>query len=193
MLDAFRCAGLAFFLLFPAGPTDSGPLLLDDFTGDPGTSSWGTEWRMFTDRVMGGGSTASYKFVVEEGIRCIWLTGDVSLENNGGFVQVALPLKKKGKSLDASAYRGIRIKIKGNGETYHVHIRNNRTILPWQFYKAPFVATAVWRTIDIPFSAFSPYKLRKKFSPEKLKRVAIVAIGKEFHADIKVAHIELYR
>ena len=193
MFDTICFISLAFLLVFNIGPVDSGPLVLDDFSAGNGKSSWGNDWKMFTDRVMGGVSTASYTFVEEDGNRCVHLTGDVSLENNGGFVQVALPLKRKGKSLDASAYRGIRVKVKGNGETYHVHFRNNRTILPWQYYGAPFTAADEWRTIDIPFTAFTPYRLKKQFSPAKLKRVAIVAIGKQFQADIKVAHIELYR
>ncbi len=187
------CFALMFLMLFSAGVADTGGLLLDDFSGDNGLSSWGNKWKMFTDRVMGGVSTASYKFAMEDGIRFVHLTGDVSLENNGGFVQVALPLKRRGKSLDASAYRGVRVKVKGNGETYHVHVRNNRTILPWQYYGAPFATTGQWQTIDIPFTSFKPYRLKKQFSPAKLKRVAIVATGKKFQADIKIAHIELYR
>jgi hypothetical protein len=169
-------------------------LLIDDFSLDDGLSTWGTRWRMFTDRVMGGVSRGEHAFETINGRRCVHLQGDISLKNNGGFIQVALPLRKKKKrTFNASAYKGVRLWVMGNGETYHVHIRNSKTWLPWQYYGAPFTANGEWHMVEIPFSEFKPSRLKKKFNPRRLKRIAVVAIKKEFHADIAVARIEFYR
>ena len=167
--------------------------LIDDFSRDEGISAIGTEWRQYTDQVMGGVSTASYAFEVIDGRRCIHLQGNVSLENRGGFVQVALPLRQNGRAFDASQYKGIRLWIWGNGETYYVHLRTGKTWLPWQFYEAPFYADTQWQKVEIPFDNFTPESLKGAFSPRKLKRLAVVGAKKAFKADIAVARIEFYR
>jgi hypothetical protein len=87
--------------------------LIDDFSKPNGISSLGTKWRMFTDRVMGGLSSASSGYEVIEGRRCLRLQGSVSLENNGGFVQVALPLELNGRFFDAGETGKITICISG--------------------------------------------------------------------------------
>ena len=167
--------------------------LIDDFSQDGGVSAIGTEWKQYTDRVMGGESTASYAFEVNDGRRCIHLQGSVSLENRGGFVQVALPLRQNGRAFDASPYTGIRLWVLGNGETYYVHLRTGKTWLPWQFYEAPFYADTQWQKVEIPFDNFTPQSLKSALSPKKLKRLAVVGTKKAFKADIAVSRIEFYR
>ncbi len=168
-------------------------LLIDDFSGSSGISSFGTEWRMFTDQVMGGLSTGEWDYDTIDGRRCVHLQGDVSLENNGGFVQVALPLIKEGQPFDASAYQGVRLWARGNGEAYHIHLRSSDTRRPWQYYGAKFIAESSWRMYDLPFSDFEPENMRTELKPDQLVRIAIVAIKKEFRADIAVARLEFYR
>lgn len=167
--------------------------LIDDFSRDGGISALGTEWRQYTDQVMGGVSTASYALEIIDGRRCIHLKGTVSLKNRGGFVQVALPLRQNGRALDASQYTGIRLWVLGNGETYYVHLRTGKTWLPWQYYEAPFYADTQWQKVEIPFDSFSPQSLKSALSPKKLKRLAVVGAKKAFQADIAVSRIEFYR
>jgi hypothetical protein len=172
-------------------PSES--LLIDDFSKSDGISSFGTQWRMFTDRVMGGISTGVWDYATIDGRRCVHLRGDVSLENNGGFVQVALPLTKEGQPFDASSYKGVRLWAWGNGEAYHIHLRTSDSRRPWQYYGAKFVADNSWKMYDLPFSDFEQENLRAELKPDKLVRIAIVAIKKEFKADIAVARLEFYR
>ena len=73
------------------GTAERAPLLLDDFSRPDGRSALGTAWRAFTDQVMGGVSTQSVGRETVEGERALRLRGEVRLDNNGGFVQVALP------------------------------------------------------------------------------------------------------
>ena len=83
--------------------TNQSTLIIDDFSRTSGLSELGTQWRGFTDRVMGGVSTAVSGIETVGGRRALRLVGEVSLENNGGFVQVALPLSADGSPLNARA------------------------------------------------------------------------------------------
>lgn len=172
--------------------TDSS-FLIDDFSKAEGVSSIGTQWQMFTDRVMGGESTANSGYEVIDGRRCLRLQGSVSLENNGGFAQVALPLDLDGRFFDAGEFKGVRLWVWGNGERYHVHLRTNQTRLPWQYFGAEFTADNEWKKVEIPFQHFKPENLRGKLNAKKLGRIAIVAIKKEFQADIAVSRLEFYQ
>jgi hypothetical protein len=173
------------------GQTES--MLIDDFSGSNGISSFGSQWRMFTDQVMGGRSNADWNYDTIDGRKCVRLWGDVSLANNGGFVQIALPLNKDGRPFDASAFKGVRIWTRGNGEAYHIHLRSSDSRRPWQYYGAKFVANETWQMIDLPFSDFKPENLRSKLKTDRLVRIAVVAIKKEFKADVAVARLEFYR
>lgn len=168
-------------------------LLIDDFSRLDRLSALGTYWRGFTDQVMGGVSTATIRVETVAERRALRLTGDVSLENNGGFVQVALPLTGSGLPLDVSSYKGLRLLVLGNDETYHIHLRTTATGLPWQYYYAAFPAGPSWQTIDLPFDAFQGASLKAKLDPGQATRIAIVAYGKAFRADVAVGRIELYR
>jgi len=167
--------------------------LIDDFSLNEGISAIGTQWRKFTDRVMGGESTASHSFEVIEGKRCIHLQGNVSLENRGGFVQVALPLRQNGRPFDASQFTGIRLWVKGNSEDYYIHLRSSKTWLPWQYYEASFFADNQWQKVEIPFEKFTPQSLKSALNPKKLKRLGVVGAKKAFKADIAVSRIEFYK
>jgi len=166
-------------------------LLVDDFTQE-GVSALGTPWRTLTDRVMGGISNGQARYETIDGKRCLRLQGVVSLENQGGFVQAAMPLVKAGGAFDAGSYEGIRLWVKGNGRRYYVHLRTEDTKLPWQYYAAGFDAGAAWEQVDIPFTAFAGENIGAALDTRKLKRLAIVAAKEAFTADVAVARIELY-
>jgi hypothetical protein len=172
---------------------DTESFLIDDFSNGPGTSAIGTEWRLFTDRVMGGVSDAISTMETIEGRRCLRLKGRVSLENNGGFIQVALPLALGGRSFDASIFKGVRVWVRGNGKTYHIHLRTSQTRLPWQYFSLAFDAGTAWRAVELPFDRFEPENLRAKLDTRNLERIALVAIGEEMDADVAVSRLEFYR
>jgi hypothetical protein len=150
-------------------------------------------WRGFSDRVMGGISREQVSVEELAGRRCIRLRGEVRLENNGGFVQMALPLDAGGESFDADDFQGIRLLALGNNEEYLVHLRTTQTRLPWQYFRAPFVAGPAWHSVDIPFTAFQPERIAARLDPRRLSRLGIVAYGRRFTADVAVAQVSLYR
>jgi len=167
--------------------------LVDDFLRGDGMSAVGTRWQFFTDQVMGGLSMGTARFAVHEGRHSIRLQGKVSLENNGGFIQVALPLVTGDEPFDASKFRGLRLWTRGNEERYGVHIRTSDLELPWQYYSAEFVAGAVWKKVDLPFSRFRCEATEIPLNPGRLTRIAIVAGEKSFKADVAISRIEFYR
>lgn len=195
-MTSITCLLLVLISLGPTGgPIEEGPgfLLIDDFTRTDGRSALGTEWQTFTDEVMGGVSRGSAVRDTVAQRPCLRLRGEVSLENNGGFVQAALSVLQQSRPLDASAFSGIRLTARGNGETYYIHLRTRDTRLPWQYYRASFQADGQWREIDIPFTAFRPENLRAALDPSSIERIGVVAAKKAFSADVAVARLALYR
>jgi hypothetical protein len=171
----------------------SGAMLIDDFTDVGLISKLGTPWRGVSDQVMGGISEASVSHGVIDGRPCLHLTGDVRLENDGGFIQAALDLTPRGETLDASSFAGVRIIVRGNSEKYSVHLRTPDNVRPWQSYRAHFTARPDWETIDLPFESFVPYRLEAPLDRTRLRRIGLVAIGRALYADLAVSRLAFYR
>ena len=166
--------------------------LIDDFGADDGMSARQTRWEALSDKVMGGASLARMRRRTYQGSRCIELTGAVSLENNGGFVQLALDLGASGQNMDARCYAGIRMRISGNGERYGVHMRTAGLARPWQSYRAQFDAKKTWHEVLLPFSSFVPHRIDAVLDLRMLRRLGFVAIGRAFDAELRIAHLEFY-
>jgi hypothetical protein len=167
-------------------------LLLDDFSGE--RSALGTRWEGFTDQVMGGVSQMNARIESEGSESYLHLSGNVSLENNGGFIQVRLRLDEKKRSFDASGYSGVALRVRGEDQGYYVHLRTTRTIFPWSYYAREFPVSEEWTTVTLPFSEFQgEYMQSKKLNPSKLTTVAIVAAKKDFFADLYVDAVYLYK
>ena len=167
-------------------------MLIDDFSGQDLTSKLGTQWCGVSDKVMGGISEASVAQGVIDDRPCLLLTGDVRLENDGGFIQAALDLAMSGGTFDASAFAGVRLVVRGNDERYSVHLRTPKNIRPWQSYRAHFTAAPDWETIDLPFPTFSPYRLDTPLDINRLRRIGLVAIGRAFNANLAVSEVGFF-
>jgi hypothetical protein len=152
-----------------------------------------TAWRGFSDRVMGGVSRETVSHEVIDIEPCVRLTGDVRLDNNGGFIQMAMDLAPGSETFDASAFAGFSLRVRGNGETYGAHLRTRNAIRPWESYRAPFAAGPRWTDVRVPFSDFQPYRLSEPLDVTVLRRLGLVAIGRAFYADLAVAGVALYR
>jgi hypothetical protein len=167
-------------------------MVIDDRGSNTLAATNGMSWRVISDTVMGGVSSGSLVPTVVEGRDCLRMTGEVSLENNGGFVQASLDLSAAGL-LDAGEYAGIEIEVFGNGETYNLHLRTEDTRIVWQSYRASFQAQPNWQTLRLPFASFQPHRIDKPLDTRKLRRLGVVAIGREMKADISIARLLLYR
>ena len=164
-------------------------LLIDDFEST-GVSSIGTQWQGFTDRVMGGRSTIQAGYRETGDGRVLSMRGVVSLENNGGFVQVRLPLATD-RALDASEYAGVAVEARGEPGHYYVHLRTRQSRAPWQYYAAELPVSGEWQRIVIPFARFSGESIRRELDLSDLVSLAIVGANHEFTADIDIRRVEL--
>lgn len=166
-------------------------MLLEGDAGPGLTAGNGATWRCICDSVMGGVSTARLTRTVLDGVSALHLTGAVSLDNNGGFVQMSLDLAAPGAVLDASGFTGVSLCVRGNAERYSIHLRSPDMTRVWQSWRAEFRAPAEWTQLDIPFSSFYPHRTDLPVNPARFSRVGLVAIGREMRADLALARLEL--
>ena len=158
--------------------------IIDDLSREPPIAAIGSNWRLFTDQVMGGVSKGTMVRESVAGRAAIRMRGDVSLKNNGGFVQIVLDLSPDGWVVDASAWSGIEIDVFGNAEDYSVHLRTDALTRPWQSFRQIFTAYAEWRTVKLPFDHFVPYRTDVLLDTRRLRRIGVVAIGRAFSCDL---------
>ncbi|QUJ78017.1 CIA30 family protein [Sulfitobacter albidus] len=144
------------------------------------------EWEYVADTVMGGVSTGRLSHEEVAGREAARLTGEVSLDNNGGFVQMAFDVPQ---GADPSAHSGVVLTVYGNGATYDLRLRTTDLTRPWQSYRATFEAPAEWTEIRLPFTAFEANKTDAPFDAGALRRIGVLAYGAEMTADIAVSKI----
>ncbi|WP_316651707.1 CIA30 family protein [Ovoidimarina sediminis] len=149
-----------------------------------------TRWRFFTDGVMGGVSTGEVAFLKEGDQTYARMTGAVSTENNGGFIQMRMDLPD-GAPEDAT---GVRLIVRGNDQTYFVHLRTGGTMLPWQYYQAGFEVRGDWGEVRLPFDSFraSGRLLRTVPHADSVRSIAIVAYGRDHEARIDIREVGFY-
>ena len=147
-------------------------------------------WSFFSDGVMGGVSVGKALLKKSGQDNFVRIEGIVSTANNGGFIQIRHNLRKP---LEDSI-KGIRLKVRGNGENYYIFIRTKSTLLPWQFYKLEFPTSKKWSIIELKFKNFerSSSFIRKIFKSSSIKSIGIVAYGRDHSAMIDVSEIDFF-
>ena len=156
-------------------------ILKDDFTNE-------NEWTYIADNVMGGISDGRVEFNLVDSNVYVLLSGNVSTENNGGFIQIRRELK----NIDLSKAKSIRVYARGNNEKYYIFLRTTGTILPWQYYSHEFTVNEEYNEFIMPIKDFkkSGTLLAKQVNPKKITSVAIVAYGRDHVAEIYVKELE---
>ena len=145
------------------------------------------KWSAISDQVMGGISEVNFYEIEENGEKFYRLEGNVSTENNGGFIQ-----SRVGVYLNSNDFKGIRLKIRGNNNEYFVHLRAPR-MMPWNYYYAESYASNEWQIIELPLSSFIYSRNQKQGLDFKtIRSIGLVAYGKDFNAQLDIANIELY-
>ncbi len=169
---------LVTILLLIAAPVAADPMLIDDFSNDAAD-----RWRYTSDRVMGGVSDGRAALASEGEISFAQLRGTVSTANNGGFIQIRHDLTTPLPS-DST---GIRLRARGNGATYYIHVRPTSSRRPWQFFQASFPTTPDWAEITLQWSDFSAQGgLRGVLAPADIQSIGIVAYGADYEASLDV-------
>jgi uncharacterized protein YbjT (DUF2867 family) len=123
-------------------------LQLFDFTQpDPNIQA---KWGAVDDVVMGGVSESGMHLAAGFAV----FSGNVSIDNSGGFASVRT--RNFDPSLNLSNYRGIELRVKGDGQRYKFFVR---TEARWDGvgYAYSFDTNAnEWMTISIPFGDLVP-------------------------------------
>ena len=145
------------------------------------------KWDFITDQVMGGVSYGKVEYQKINNQTTAIITGKVSLENNGGFIQIRRNLNK----IDLSGSKKVKIISKGNNEKYYIHLRTSMTILPWQYYQSSFMAGDKFGISFLPIEGFkrSSFLLPSKINPKNIKSIGIVAYGKNYDVNLLVKEI----
>jgi hypothetical protein len=184
----------------PASPAPSAPeapvsqpeiRVLDDLGRPDGTSALGTRWKATSDRVMGG--VSDVEAARREGERPhLHLGGrveEVPGYGSPGFVSLMLDLGE----LDASDWEGLRLVVRGDGETYGAHLRTPQVRRPWQSFRGRFTAPEDWTEVRIPFEDFAPHRLDATLDRTALLRLSLIAVERTGPVHLDVAEVGLYR
>ncbi|PPR13563.1 MAG: hypothetical protein CFH42_01315 [Alphaproteobacteria bacterium MarineAlpha12_Bin1] len=145
------------------------------------------QWRFITDAVMGGVSTGTVVFETKEGSFHALLSGNVTTENNGGFIQIRRNLRDH--NLTKAKY--IKIVAKGNNQKYFIHLRTTGMLFPWQYYQSEFIVTEEFKEFILPIKGFkkSGFLLANTVQSRGITSLGIVAIGRNHQAKIYIKEI----
>ena len=165
---------------------------IDDFSTEDQVSSLGTRWALRTDRISGA-SAGKMQFEPSDGKTVLRLTGSVASADRGGFIAAQLGLDPRGRNFSAHGFTGLRLRVKGNGQSYSIRLRSKDTRFATQYYEAVFQTSGQWQEVKLPFTQFVPASVAAPLDPTALRTVAVVAAGRNFDADIQVANLSFYR
>ena len=159
----------------------------------PFTADSGKYWQYVSDRVMGGVSDGQVTLEQDGEMYYARLTGNVSTKNNGGFIQLRSGVSFSNSEKDGKNLRGVRLNVRGNGETYYIHIRTNESWSPSDYYSTTFIADSEWKMIDLPFNKFERrWSNDSSLDAKKIRSFGIVDYGRDYISDVSVSTIEFY-
>ncbi len=150
-------------------------------------------WQYVSDRVMGGVSDGQVTLEQDGEMYYVRLTGNVSTRNNGGFIQLRSGVSFVNSEKDGKNLQGVRLNVRGNGETYEIHITTNDRAYRGDYYSKTFKADSNWKMIDLPFNKFERKRSNNtKLDARNIIRLGIVAYGRDYISDVSVSTLEFY-
>lgn len=146
------------------------------------------EWRTVLDGVMGGRSTGR---VTQPEAGVLRFSGELSLENNGGFSQIQAMIPE-------AAFKdaiGIGARVRGDGRTYQFNVRSSDVRIRAGSFQTKFDTVAgEWVTLSLPFDEFRLYSFGRpvsdapKLIPARVESVGVTIADKNpgaFQLDIE--------
>ena len=107
-------------------------------------------WSVVNDTVMGGVSTGELAWVDTAMV----FTGELSLENNGGFASVRSPFIEPSLAARWADRGGLRLELRGDGRSWAVQVRTSSASGGWIASVTP--PTDDFALIEIPWTDFEP-------------------------------------
>lgn len=172
---AFACLA---FLTASCGSAGSSPdesvlVNLDDAAAIAG-------WTTVNDPVMGGLSTSKVAF----GDGGLVFTGDVSLQNNGGFASARSP-QDPDIGRRAAGAKSFRVHAVGDGKTYLLKVGTAGQ--PWSYVQRFRTEPAAQRVYELPVADFEPVGMRldpapdapQTLDPSRISQVSVYILDKQ--------------
>ena len=137
-------------------------------------------WTTVNDPVMGGMSTSRVTF----GDAGLVFSGNVSLENNGGFASARSPLNPE-VGRRATGAKSLRVHALGDGKTYLLKVGIEGQ--PWSYVQRFPTQAAVQRIYDLPIGGFTPVGMRldpepsapRNLDPSTIDQVAVYILDEQ--------------
>lgn len=135
-------------------------------------------WRIINDGVMGGISNSRMEVLPDKKGR---FSGNVSLENNGGFASTRGTLK----NAPTTTFSKVKIRLKGDGKKYSFRIRTD-DLWDGVSYKLDFSTQAgAWEETFLPLADFIPTWRGRQLKdvpaihPMKVKQIGFLISDKQ--------------
>jgi len=155
-----------------------------EFTQNSDISSW----RVVDDVVMGGRSSGSFELSKDgHGV----FSGEVSLENNGGFSSVRHSFNK----MEVESASKVILRLKGDGKDYQFRVKHDANDA--HSYITTFQTTGDWETIEIPLKELYPsFRGRTldmpNFNHDSMEQIAFLIANKRAESfELLIDKIEL--
>ena len=151
-----------------------GPAVLVDL-GDPAAVA---TWTTVNDPVMGGRSTSTVTF----GDGGLVFSGNISLDNNGGFASARGPIDPEiGRR--ASGATSLRVRAQGDGKTYLLKVETGQ---PWSYIQRFATYPGIGRSYELQVGGFdsvgmflNPAPAAPPLDPSTINRVGIYILDKQ--------------
>ena len=129
-----------------------------------------SKWKSINDDVMGGVSTSD---VTYNNNNYAIFSGNVSLENNGGFASIRRQLS----GVNLYDKKSIVLRIKGDGKKYQLRIKKNR--FDYYSYVYSFTTSGSWESVLVDLASMYPVFRGQKlnfsnFSDKQIQQISIL-------------------
>jgi uncharacterized surface protein with fasciclin (FAS1) repeats len=135
-------------------------------------------WRVVLDGVMGGRSSGRVE-AADGGT--LQFTGNLSLENNGGFAQIRTSVPDG--AFDGA--RGIDLRVLGDGRTYKFDVRTSNARRMAGGFQAEFATEAgAWTDVHLPFETFALHDFGRRVAdapaldPRRVESIGVTLADK---------------
>ncbi len=175
--SALACFAIALVLVFatsaPPVLADAAGSSVDDFS-DPALNTLGFPRIFITDHSVGGGSSLDH--VIENG--AFAASGDIAPpRGQPGWASTVLLLDGEGQAVDASAYEGIRLRIRVHSGNLSISA-NSTEVTNFDYHAAPVIRQAGgdFHEVRIPFSSMKrAWSEQTPLDPATLASISLVA------------------
>jgi hypothetical protein len=181
---------------------DGVPYPVSDFETADGRSSLGSRWAPFTDRVLGGTSSARLTIVPDPdgtASRVLHIEGEATTAYGFGFSGASLDWPVRGRlGLDgASGFRGLRFRTRGDGRFYSIKLVTS-DVGDYDYLTHHFEAPRTWTPVEAAFSTFRQmgFGRRAAWAPSNLIGLQVTTFcvpPRDYRFELYIDDLELVR